>query len=330
MRQCLVALMVGGLWVSLPLHTYAEEDMAQATGGIEEIVVTARKREESLQDAPLTMSAISEERINEFDITSLERIAATTPNLYVGRVSNGSGAQITMRGIGASSATSIGIEQSVAVVLNGAYYGQGRVLNEGMFDLQQIEILKGPQSLFFGKNATAGVISLITAEPTETFEATVRVGYEFEAEQTRYEAILSGPISDRVGARLAVRYSDMDGGYFKNRSGDQPYLALSPGFGAGGVINTTAPGDSSDTPAEEELLARVTLTADPTDNLALKFGCAIQQRRSTTIQPGTTCISSCADKHQSVRSAVRRQLQYLSQSVPRYSGHDSALCRQRR
>ena len=239
--------------------------------GIEEIVVTARKREESLQDAPLTMSAISEERIAEFDITSLERIAATTPNLYVGRVSNGSGAQITMRGIGASSATSIGIEQSVAVVLNGAYYGQGRVLNEGMFDLQQIEILKGPQSLFFGKNATAGVISLITAEPTDAFEATFRVGYEFEAEQTRYEAIVSGPLSDKVGARLAVRYSDMDGGYFKNSSGDQPYLAVSPGFGAGGVINTTAPGDRSDTPAEEETLARLTLTADPTESLALKF-----------------------------------------------------------
>ncbi|MEK9624429.1 MAG: TonB-dependent receptor plug domain-containing protein, partial [Halieaceae bacterium] len=189
-----------------------------ASGGLEEVVVTARKREESLQDAPLTVTAYNAKRIAEYDITSLERIQQVTPQLYVGRVSNGSGAQITMRGIGASAATSIGIEQSVAVVMNGAYYGQGRVLNEGMFDLGQIEILKGPQSLFFGKNATAGVISLTTAKPTEEWEINANVGYEFETEQTRVEGIVSGPLSDTVGIRLAIRESQMDGGWYKNNS----------------------------------------------------------------------------------------------------------------
>ncbi len=114
----------------LAQETTTEEEKAK--GGVEEIVVTARKRAESLQDAPLTVQAVSKERIEKFDVTSLERIQQITPNLYVGRVSNGSGAQISMRGIGASSATSIGIEQSVATVINGAYYGQGRVLNEGI------------------------------------------------------------------------------------------------------------------------------------------------------------------------------------------------------
>ena len=271
MKHSLIAFALCGFMLSPPVNAQVAEPLAEEAGGIEEILVTARRRDESLQDAPLTMTAISEERIREYDITSLERIAATTPNLYVGRVSNGSGAQITMRGIGASSATSIGIEQSVAVILNGAYYGQGRVLNEGMFDLEQIEILKGPQSLYFGKNATAGVISLVTAGPTETFEVSLGAGYEFEAEQTRLDAVLSGPLGDRAGARLAVRYSDMDGGYFRNSSEDQPYQAVSPGFGAGGVLETIAPGNVSDTPAEEELLARLTLTFDPTDNLAFKF-----------------------------------------------------------
>ncbi|HEY5624292.1 MAG TPA: TonB-dependent receptor [Gammaproteobacteria bacterium] len=274
---------IGALAMSATSGFAAEaEGQRQArTGGIEEIIVTARKREETLQDAPLTVTALSKERIDSYDITSLERIAATTPNLYVGRVSNGSGAQITMRGIGATGATSIGIEQSVAVILNGAYYGQGRVLNEGMFDLQQIEVLKGPQSLFFGKNATAGVISLTSAKPTEEFEATARVGYEFEAEQMRYEGIISGPISDTVGGRLAVRYSDMNGGYYKNRAEQRNYVLTEylPEYGApagflpdppeGTIINDISPADLRQSPQEEELILRGTLTFDPNDQLSM-------------------------------------------------------------
>src|SRR3546814_9466593 len=105
-------------------------------GGLEDILVTARKREESLQDVPVAVTALSEAVIQQRDITSIEKIAAATPNLNVGRASNGSAAQITLRGVGSSS-TSIGIEQSVAVIVDGAYYGQGRVLPEGFFDLDR-------------------------------------------------------------------------------------------------------------------------------------------------------------------------------------------------
>lgn len=127
----------------------------EAVGGLEEVVVTARKREESAQDVPVIVQALSAEQIRAMDLTSMEKLASTTPNFNIGRASNGSGAQITMRGIGSSS-TSIGIEQSVAVIVDGAYYGQGRVINEGFFDLAQVELMKGPQALFFGKNATGG------------------------------------------------------------------------------------------------------------------------------------------------------------------------------
>jgi len=91
-------------------------------GGIEDIVVTARKRVESVQTVPVAVSAISAATIKQRDLTSLEKIAAATPSFTVGRASNGSGAQMTMRGIGSSS-TSIGIEQSVATVVDGVYYG---------------------------------------------------------------------------------------------------------------------------------------------------------------------------------------------------------------
>ncbi|EED34417.1 TonB-dependent receptor [Luminiphilus syltensis NOR5-1B] len=243
--------------------TFAQE---QAAGGLEEIVVTARKREESLQDAPLTMQAFSRERLEKFDLTSIERLQAATPNLYVARVSNGSGAQITMRGIGASSATSIGIEQSVSVILNGAYYGQGRVLNEGMFDLAQVEVLKGPQTLFYGKNATAGVISLRTARPTDEFEGTLRAGYEFETEQTRIEGILSGPISDNWSYRAALRWSDMNDGYYSNNAVDKTYTYLDPTFTP--VLTEVVPGDTRNMPQEEEVIARLALAYDNDSSLS--------------------------------------------------------------
>src|SRR5690606_29596231 len=260
--------------VAASLATGALAPLPALSQGLEEIIVTARKREESLQDAPLNVSAISQDRIQKFDVTSLERIATTTPQFFVGRSSNGSGAQMTLRGIGSSS-TSIGIEQSVAVIMDGVYYGQGRVLNEGMFDLGQIEVLKGPQSLFFGKNATAGVISLTTAKPGDEFEAIGRVGYEVESEQMRYEGILSGPLTETVGARLAVRYSDMEGGYFSNKSKVQPYDSFD--VATGQVNSFISPADNDDAPGEEELLARLTVTADPTDQLSMAFTASVTE-----------------------------------------------------
>ena len=121
---------------SIPAAALAQEAATQQ-GGLEDIVVTARKRAESVQDIPVAVAAISAETIAKQDLTSLEKVAARTPNFQVGRASNGSGAQLTLRGIGSSS-TSIGIEQSVAVVVDGVYYGQGRIIQEGFFDLQRM------------------------------------------------------------------------------------------------------------------------------------------------------------------------------------------------
>lgn len=243
----------------------------QQESGLEEIIITARKREESLQDAPIQVSALSRERIEQFDATSLEKIAGLSPQLFVARTSNGSGAQITMRGIG-SSATSIGLEQSVAVVLDGIYFGQGRVLNEGMFDLAQVEILKGPQALFFGKNATAGVISLTTAKPTDELEVTARGYYEFEAQELRGEAVLSGPLTDTIGGRLAIRYSKMFGGLFNNTSAAQSWNTFDVATLTPGV--DTAPAGTDDTPGSEDFLARATLSFDPTDDFSATFSAA--------------------------------------------------------
>ncbi|WP_066553323.1 TonB-dependent receptor [Croceicoccus bisphenolivorans] len=268
------ALLMGTAVTAFAVQPAFAQDEAPATtqaqtGGLSEIVVTARKREESVQDVPVAVTAMSEEMIQNRDITSIEKIASATPNLNVGRASNGSAAQITLRGIGSSS-TSIGIEQSVAIVVDGAYYGQGRVIEEGFFDLARVEVLKGPQALFFGKNATAGVISLTTNDPTYEWTGSVKAGYEFKAEQYSLEGILSGPLTETLGIRLAARYSKMDGGYYRNVQTDQNYdtIDIATDDGTGNtferLISTPV---ESPMPQQEEFLARLTLKFEPTDNL---------------------------------------------------------------
>ncbi|WP_375195032.1 TonB-dependent receptor [Sphingobium sp.] len=263
------AILVGILATAPALAQDAVPQEPQATaGGIQDIVVTARKRAESVQDVPVAVTAISSEMVQRQDLTSIEKIAARTPNLNVGRASNGSGAQLTLRGIGSSS-TSIGIEQSVAVVVDGVYYGQGRIINEGFFDLGRVEILKGPQALFFGKNATAGVISLTSADPTDTVEFKARAGYEFKAEQAQLELVGSGPLTDTLGIRVAVRASKMWGGYYRNIADPVTYTTFD-------VVDNSLEGHnatpaSSEAPGEKELLGRITLKWEPTDRLTATF-----------------------------------------------------------
>ncbi len=241
----------------------AKTTPAAPVTGLQEVVVTARKRAESVQNIPVAVTALSAQQIQRYDLTNLEKVAASTPEFTVTRASNGSGAQLTLRGIG-STATSIGIEQSVAVVADGVYFGQGRVIDEGFFDLAQIEILKGPQSLFFGKNATAGVVSITSADPTSKTEYIARVGYETTAEQAYGEAIVSGPITDKLSIRVAVRGSDEFGGYFTN----QATSANNPTFDIATDALTGHPSSPAarNEPGEDQALGRITLKWTPTDH----------------------------------------------------------------
>ena len=239
--------------------------------GLDEIIVTARKRVESAQDIPVSVTALSQERIEQYDLTSLEKVAAFTPQFNVGRASNGSGAQITLRGIG-SQATSIGVEQSTAIVVDGVYYGQGRVINEAFFDLERVELLKGPQALFFGKNATAGVVSIKTADPTDKLEILARAGYEFKSQNVVGEGVISGPIAPNLNGRLAVRLSNMFAGYFTNNAVGLPTSTFDI---ATGNLNTQfQPKHDGGLPGTNEKLVRGTLQWKPNSDLTatLKAG----------------------------------------------------------
>ncbi|GGD39417.1 TonB-dependent receptor [Croceicoccus pelagius] len=293
------------------------EASTAAKGGLSEIIVTARKRVESAQDVPVSVTAISAAEIADRDLTSLERVAAATPQLAIGRNATGSGAQLTLRGVGSNS-LSIGTEQSIAVIVDGVYYGQGRTINEGFFDLGGIEILKGPQSLFFGKNATAGVISITTANPTDYFTASSRTSYEFNAGKLKEEVVVSGPVSDRVGFRLAARVAKDFGHLFDNRADSITYTTTDRP--AAGVTNATtdhiATAPSNNGPKEREYLVRGTIDWEATDRLTATLKANVGYNRTSGTWNYAVFACDGGQSHLSPGTPCERDFALYSNNMP--------------
>lgn len=188
---------------------------AQDSGEIvlEEIIVTAQKREESLQDVPISVNAVTGEKLAEAGIVRLDDLKAYVPNLQV--TETGIANNFYIRGIG--SGLNQGFEQSVSIFADGIYRGRGHQSRMPFLDLERVEVLRGPQPILFGKNAIAGAVSMISAKPGDEFEGGVRVSHETEYAETLGELVLSGPLSDTFGARLALRSRTADG-YIKNNT----------------------------------------------------------------------------------------------------------------
>ena len=176
----------------------------------EEIIVTARRRAETLLDVPVAVTALGMADLQRYAANDLSKIGQLIPQVQIVRSGAGTGGSFTIRGIG-SSAGDAGIEQTVSVNIDGIQISRGRAVLQSFFDVEQVEVLKGPQALFFGKNSPGGVISVRTAGPSSTFKGYVRAGYEFEADERYVEGAVGGPITDTLGFRLAGRASAMEG-----------------------------------------------------------------------------------------------------------------------
>jgi outer membrane receptor protein involved in Fe transport len=236
---------------------------APAFAQIDEVVVQARGTEETVRDIPVAITTVGSEQMEKYNLTSLSDVAANTPQLSIVRGTSGSGASLSIRGIG-STYTSIGIEQSVAVILDGVYYPQGRVIDEGLFDVSQVAILKGPQALYFGKNATAGALAITTNDPGNDFEGMARVGYEVKQQRLVGETMVSVPVTDKFGVRLALQGTKMWGGYIENNAVDTTYTTRDRATGISTVHDNPAPLDGK-YPGSESLYGRLTLKGTPSD-----------------------------------------------------------------
>jgi iron complex outermembrane recepter protein len=183
---------------------------------LDEIIVTARKREESILKVPVVETAIPQVQLERLHVTEVSDLTTLVPGLNLGGNLLTIGEQVSIRGIGSTSYDQ-GVDSSVSLNIDGLSLGNGLAFQSGLFDLAQIEVLKGPQALFYGKSSPAGVISLRTADPTDKFELIGRAEYEFESITPRGQLIISGPVADGLKLRLAAQYSSSEG-YFYNRA----------------------------------------------------------------------------------------------------------------
>ena len=213
---------------------------AQESTSLAEIVVTAQKRTESLQDVPIAVSAVSGAKIAEAGIMKIEDLKNYVPTLFMTETAIGN--NISIRGI--FSGVNPGFEQSVGTYVDGVYRGRPQQTRAPFLDLERVEVLRGPQSILFGKNSIGGALNITTARPTSEFDAMVSALYEPDLDEQEFTAHVSGPFTDRFRGRLAARYREIDGH----------------------LENATL---STDDPSREETTVRAWLEFDVNDNMTV-------------------------------------------------------------
>ncbi len=171
------------------------------------VTVTARRKEESLQEAPVAITALTGESLDELAINDFMDISTQVPTMVDGRAACGSSASIFLRGVG-STALSAGFDQSVSFNIDGLPMSRGREISMPQYDIERVEVLKGPQALFYGKNTTGGLISVVSKDPTDEFEASGKLGYGFEAKEKYGEGVISGPLSDTLASHAKIHTAD--------------------------------------------------------------------------------------------------------------------------
>ena len=206
-RALLVASMViGTQTVLIPQHAYSSE--------IEEVVVTARKRAENLQDVPIAVSAFTKQTIEDAGIERPQDFINLTPNVTIVDTANAGDTQVTIRGITSTRDA----EGTFAYVVDGVLITNPNGFNQELFDIEQIEVLKGPQGALYGRNAVSGAILVTTKKPSEETEASLTIGSGTFG-LIRARASLSGALTSTLNGALAISTREDDGQYTNNFTG---------------------------------------------------------------------------------------------------------------
>lgn len=223
---------------------------------LEEIIVTAQKRAESLQDVPISMTALSGKKINDAAINSFADLSAYIPNIGISENAVATG--VYMRGIGPGAQQSF--EQSVGLYVDGIHMAKGRQYRTGLFDLQQVEVLAGPQGILFGKNTLAGAINVTSASANigDEFGGKITLNKESFGGEVA-EGHIAGSVSDTLAVRLAYKDRQSDG-YLRN------------GY------------TGADSPTVDENMWRLSASWEPRDNISVKF----KHAQSEHVRVGST------------------------------------------
>ncbi|WP_206483303.1 TonB-dependent receptor [Thalassotalea sp. G2M2-11] len=217
---------------------YAEETQEVNKRALEKITVTSQKRVQSLSEVPMSVSAMNADKIEQAGIERLEDLSTHIPNFKIAKDSIAD--RINIRGM--QSGNLAGFEQSVGTFVNGIYRGRGAQSRFSFVDVERVEVMRGPQSILFGKNTVAGALNITTAKPDDTFNGKLSLAYTPTFDQTEVSGMVTGSLSDSLRARAFVLSREMEEGWVHNNYYD------------------------SDSPQSEEMMGRVTLEWDAADN----------------------------------------------------------------
>ncbi|MEM9360608.1 MAG: TonB-dependent receptor [Pseudomonadota bacterium] len=202
---------------------------------LQKVTISATKKAdvENVQDVPLSVTAFNADSLDALNVTDLQSLSFSTPNVSLDQIGTVKGAaNFAIRGLGVNSSI-VSIDPAVGTFVDGVYMGINNGVVVELLDLESIELLRGPQGLLFGRNTTGGAVLVNTGNPTDEFEAKLRVNYEGPwADDDRggnsatVQAVVSGPlIEDTLNGKIAVAFTD-DDGYFKNEFTGDDHGAL--------------------------------------------------------------------------------------------------------
>ena len=234
------------------VRAVAQQASSKNAAVLEEVVVTAEKRSQNLQDVPVSITALTEKDIKARQIQSISDVVRQTPNVNFGSISYGT--QLSSRGIGTSLVTGLG-DSSVAVYLDGILLSRPAMASLLQKDLSRVELLRGPQGTLYGRNATGGVLNLITPDAPKSMQGGFTVGGG-NYDSFRATADVGGPLGDRVRGRLFLNTESHEG-YTKNISGGKPL------------------------DAQRTVGARATIDADLSETATTQFRMSWQQNKAS-------------------------------------------------
>lgn len=223
--------------LSLAWQAPASAQAADGAAQVAEVVVTAQKRSQKLQDVPISIEVVSGGKLEAFHASDFKSVMNYVPNVFVETTAGDD--VIYIRGFGSPPAN-FSFDQSVSLYVDGVYAGRSRQVQAPFFDLERVEVLRGPQGALFGKNTPAGAVSIVSAGPTGDFQGSATAIYSFERKGVDLSGFVSGPITDALSMRLAAKVVDQDG-FIHNRA------------------------NGKDEPADRQALARLTIKYQPSE-----------------------------------------------------------------
>lgn len=194
-----------------------ESDIVSAhTEEASDIIVTAQRREQRLNDVPVSVTVTTGEALAQANISGIADLGSRMPNIRVTQAP--ASAQLHIRGVG--SGLNAGFEQAVGTFVDGVYRGRSRAMGAALFDLERVELLKGPQTTFFGNNVIAGALNIVTRKPTNSLEGNASISYAPADDEYVVEAGITAPVADNFSVRVAGKAFGMNGFSFNEATGE--------------------------------------------------------------------------------------------------------------